>query len=101
MPLELPEQCFDAIAVDLKLYADSACRAFAAGEVLVARAGGDASGLTHTLDDLRTSAELAGQLYEFFRSAASHEELIRSFIAGLSHHVASIESVPAPERDVA
>lgn len=78
----LPQASFDAIAVDLKLYADAAAHAVAAGEVMAARSGW-APGLTHTLGELRTAAAISGQLYAFFRSAAPHEEAIRAFLATL------------------
>ena len=82
MPLELPTQSFDAIAVDLFLYANSGAQAVAAGEVMMAR-GGWAGGFNHTLEELRTAAILSGKLHAFFRAAAPHEAEIRAFLATL------------------
>lgn len=79
---DLPEQSFDAIAVDLFLYANSAAQALSVGEVMAAR-GGWAGGFNHSLEELRTAAAISGRLYEFFRRAAPHEAAIRAFLATL------------------
>jgi hypothetical protein len=91
----LPDQSFNEIAVDLKLYANSAATAFAAGEVMAAR-GGWADGFKHSLAELQASAIMSGRLYEFFRAYAAHEEIIRDFLSGLEQ-----EAVPTPAPRVA
>ena len=80
----LPEQSFAAIAVDLHLYADSARQAADAGEVMLARGGWAAPGLTHTMKELREAAEMAGRVQALFLALAPHEQMVRDFIAGLS-----------------
>lgn len=91
---KLPDRSFDEIAIDLKLYADSGASAYAAGEVMAAR-GGWAGGFNHSLHELRTAAELSGELYQFFRDAARYEETIRDFLAGLDASLAAEDAQPS------
>lgn len=93
--LDLPAGNFAEIALDLKLYADSAHAAVAAGEIMVARGGW--AGVQHTMTELQAAASMAGGLYEFFRAAAPFEEEIRDFLAGL----AASRSLPEQTRGAA
>lgn len=95
----LPDLPFDEIALRLLHLANEAARACNEGEVILARAGldiGDATfpGPTHWLTDKRTSAVMVGQVMQFFKAMAPHEELIRNFIAGL-------EAMPGIDRRLA
>ena len=79
--LALPDISFAEIAVRLFSHAQSARAAASCGEVWAARYG--AAGTGHAAAMLAEDAEIAGRLYQFFRDAAPHEELIRDFLAGL------------------
>ena len=78
---KLPDAPFAEIAVRLFSHAQSARAAASCGEVWAARYG--AAGTGHAAAMLAEDAEIAGKLYQFFRDAAPHEELIRDFLAGL------------------
>lgn len=79
----LPRQSFAEIAVDLKLYAESAQQACQAGEIMLARGGWAAPGMTHTLKELHAAAEMAGKVHGLFMALIPHEEIVRDFFAGL------------------
>lgn len=83
---KLPDQTFDEIAAQLLGYANGAREAATCGAVWAEMYGG--SGLSHSVRTLERDAVTAGQLYEFFRAAAPHEELIRDFLAGLEAETA-------------
>lgn len=80
--LALPDIPFAEIAVRLFSHAQSARAAASCGEVWAARYG--AAGTGHAAAMLAEDAEIAGKLYQFFRDAAPHEDLIRDFLAGLA-----------------
>lgn len=80
----LPPQSFAEIAVDLRLYAESAQQACQAGEIMLARGGWAAPGLTHTMAELHSAAEMAGKVHALFLALAPHEEIVRDFIEGLT-----------------
>ena len=86
----LPDKSFAEIAVDLKLYADSAVRALRVGEVMQAR-GGWAGGFDHSLAELKLAAEIAGGLYYFFHDNIAHEADIRAALAAAAVEVASAD----------
>lgn len=78
----LPDVSFAEIAARLFGQAQAARAAANCGEVWAARFG--AAGTGHAAAMLAEDAVIAGQLYEFFRAAIPHEEIIRDFFAELS-----------------
>lgn len=87
--MKLPDCPFDEIALRLYHHAMATRSAYNTAEVWIARSD---DGVSLPLDELRADAETAGQLYEFFRAAAPHEELIRDFMAGLADDRVVVEA---------
>lgn len=86
----LPIASFASLAVDLRLYAESAQRAAAAGELFVAQ-GSWSARFAGTVEELRRSAVSAGQLHDFFRarSEPGEEALLRLTLERLDRYAES------------
>lgn len=99
MPPTLPAGDFNAIAVDMRLFAEREAFGLEALEVLAAKLTslGGSSAIAQTVADTKGAAETAARLSACFKALAPFEPEIRGFLEGLLERAggANVSCLPA------